>query len=254
MFRPETPSEEIEQHVEAVMTELVEELDHWVQQDHVPDGADDRAYVQAFSDVRDNSNRDQVALLHAAVARPHLAESLVQLNRRMDREDLDPGHPAGIIGVIVRLAMDGLWVSDILDSTRFDDGERRNEELEAQLEALRQETDAAVALEHWLDALGEWVTAFDGLPDPLRAALSQESSPLAITCQGFIATTEEFLGAAQREGTARSWVRGRDLFLAALATAWVRGAAMADEASAQAVREMIRSGWATPRPEDAPAN
>ena len=129
----------------------------------------------------------------------------------------------------------------------------RNEELEDQLEALRQETDAAVALEHWLDALGEWVTAFDGLPDPLRAALSQESSPLAITCQGFIATTEEFLGAAQREGTARSWVRGRDLFLAALATAWVRGAAMADEASAQAVREMIRSGWATPRHEDTPA-
>lgn len=129
----------------------------------------------------------------------------------------------------------------------------RNEELEAQREALRQEADAAVALEHWLDALGEWVTAFDGLPDPLRAALSQESSPLAITCQGFIATTEEFLGAAQREGAARSWVRGRDLFLAALATAWVRGAAMADEASAQAVREMIRSGWATPRPEDTPA-
>lgn len=129
----------------------------------------------------------------------------------------------------------------------------RNEELEAQLEALRQEADAAVALEHWLEVLGEWVTAFDGLPDPLRAALSQESSPLAITCQGFIATTEEFLGAAQREGTARSWVRGRDLFLAALATAWVRGAAMADEASAQAVREMVRSGWATSRPGDTPA-
>src|SRR5688500_7821476 len=97
----------------------------------------------------------------------------------------------------------------------------RNEELGAQLEALRQEADAAVALEHWLDALGEWVTAFDGLPDPLRAALSQESSPLAITCQGFIETTEEFLGAAQREGAARSWVRGQDLFLAALAAAWV---------------------------------
>lgn len=130
----------------------------------------------------------------------------------------------------------------------------RNEELEAQREALRQETDSAVALEHWLDALGEWVTAFDGLPDPLRAALSQESSPLAITCQGFITTTDEFLGAAQREGAARPWVRGQDLFLAALATAWVRGAAMADEASAQAVREMIRSGWATPRPEDTPAS
>ncbi len=129
----------------------------------------------------------------------------------------------------------------------------RNEELEAQREALRQETDAAVALEHWLEALGEWVTAFDGLPDPLRAALSEGSSPLAITCEGFITTTEEFLGAAQREGTARPWVRGRDLFLAALATAWVRGAAMADESSALAVREMIRSGWATPRPGDTPA-
>lgn len=129
----------------------------------------------------------------------------------------------------------------------------RNEELEAQLEALRQETDAAVALERWLEALGEWVTAFDGLPDPLRAALSHESSPLAITCQGFITTTDEFLGAAQREGAARPWVRGRDLFLAALATAWVRGAAMADESSAQAVREMIRSGWATPRPDNTPA-
>lgn len=125
MFRPETPNEEIERHVEAVMMELVEELDHWARQDPVTDGADDRAYVRAFSDVRDNSDRDQVALLHAAVARPHLAESLVQLNRRMDREDLDPGHPAGIIGVIVRLAMDGLWVSDILDSTRFGDDQRR---------------------------------------------------------------------------------------------------------------------------------
>ena len=125
MFRPDAPTEESEQHVEAVIMELVEELDDWAREDPVAEGADDRAYVRAFSDARDNSDRDQVVLLHAAVARPHLAEALIQLNRRMDREDLDPGHPAGIIGVIVRLAMDGLWVSDILDSTRFDDGQRR---------------------------------------------------------------------------------------------------------------------------------
>ncbi|GGG68870.1 TetR family transcriptional regulator [Kocuria dechangensis] len=129
----------------------------------------------------------------------------------------------------------------------------RNEELEVRREALRQETDSVAALEQWLEALGEWVTAFDGLPEPLRAALSQESSPLAITCQGFITTTDEFLAAAQRAGSARPWVRGRDLFLAALATAWVRGAAMSDEASAQALRDMVRSGWATPRPGDTPA-
>lgn len=124
MFRPEAPSEEIEHHVEAVMMDLVEELDHWVQEDPVPAGADDRAYVRAFSDVHDNSDRDQVTLLHAAVARPHLAESLIQLNRRMDRDDLDAGEPAGIIGVVVRLAMDGLWVSDILDPTRFSPAQR----------------------------------------------------------------------------------------------------------------------------------
>jgi AcrR family transcriptional regulator len=129
----------------------------------------------------------------------------------------------------------------------------RNEDLEARHRAIREETDSAAALEQWLEALGEWVTAFDGLPDPLRAALSEESSPLAITCQGFITTTDEFLAAAQREGTARPWVRGRDLFLAALATAWVRGAAMSDEASAQAMRDMVRSGWATPQAGDAPA-
>jgi hypothetical protein len=124
MFRPEAPSEQIEHHVEAVMMDLVEELDHWAREDPVPAGADDRAYVRAFSDVRENSDRDQVALLHAAVARPHLAESLIQLNHRMDRDDLDPGQPAGIIGVIVRLAMDGLWVSDILDPTRFSPEQR----------------------------------------------------------------------------------------------------------------------------------
>ena len=129
----------------------------------------------------------------------------------------------------------------------------RNEDLEARHRAIREETDSAAALEQWLEALGEWVTAFDGLPDPLRAALSEGSSPLAITCQGFITTTDEFLTAAQRKGTARPWVRGRDLFLAVLATAWARGAAMSDEASAQARRDMIRSGWATPQAGDAPA-
>lgn len=47
------------------------------------------------------------------------------MNRRLDREDLAPDEPAGIIGIIVRLAMDGLWVSDILDDIRFSAEERR---------------------------------------------------------------------------------------------------------------------------------
>lgn len=89
-----------------------------------PVGAEERAYIQAFSDARANSDRDQAALLATAISRPNLAESLLYLNRRLDQEDLAPDEPVGIIGIIVRLAMDGLWVSDILDDTRFNQRER----------------------------------------------------------------------------------------------------------------------------------
>ncbi|MFF2313020.1 TetR/AcrR family transcriptional regulator [Streptomyces albidoflavus] len=123
----------------------------------------------------------------------------------------------------------------------------RDEELEARREAIRHGvSDSRTALAQWLDALGEWVTAFDGLPEPLRAALSEGTSPLAITCQGFITTTEEFLHAAQGDGCAKPWVRARDLFLSTLATAWARGAAMADESSPDALVSLMRTGWETP--------
>jgi hypothetical protein len=98
------------------------------------------------------------------------------------------------------------------------------------------------------------VTAFDGLPEPLRIALSEEGSPLALTCQWFVEVTDDFLRAAQRDGGAQAWVRGRDLFLSALATGWVRGAALADASSADALRAMLRSGWATPASGEAPAS
>src|SRR5688500_7899646 len=79
----------------------------------------------------------------------------------------------------------------------------RDEELVARRIAIeREESDSTEALARWLDAMVEWVNAFDGLPEPLRAALSAESSPLALTCQGFITTTDAFLQAAQRDGGA----------------------------------------------------
>ena len=67
-----------------------------------------------------------------------------------------------------------------------------------------------------------------------------------MTCQGFITTTDEFLRAAQADGRARSDVRARDLFLAALAASWVRGAAMADESSSDALSALARRGWEAP--------
>lgn len=124
MFRPGAPVEEIEQDVEAMIIELVHKLGRLADSDPERVGASDRAYIKAFSDAESNSDTDQGALLATAVGRPNLAESLIYLNRRLDRDNLDPGQPTGIIGVIVRLAMDGLWVSDILDATRFDSPER----------------------------------------------------------------------------------------------------------------------------------
>ena len=92
--------------------------------------------------------------------------------------------------------------------------------------------------------MGEFISAFDGLPDPLRAALTEKASPLAITCRGFVTDTDTFLAAAQRDGNARPGVRGRELFLSVLATAWVADAALADESSANTLRALVRSGWA----------
>jgi hypothetical protein len=123
--------EEVERDVESVIIDLVHELGERADADPNPSGAEERAYIAAFSDVRANQNRNQAALLSTAIMRPNLAESLNYLNQRLDREDLDPRQPVGIIGIIVRLAMDGLWVSDILDSSRFkpEDRERITEVL-----------------------------------------------------------------------------------------------------------------------------
>ncbi|WP_328810519.1 TetR/AcrR family transcriptional regulator [Rhodococcus sp. NBC_00294] len=120
----------------------------------------------------------------------------------------------------------------------------RDEQLVSRMEDIRSTAPgSAEALSSWLDALVDWAGAFDGLPEPLRAATASEASPLAVTCQGYITTTDEFLAAAIEDGSARPEVRGRDLFLAALATSWVRGAAMADGRTVDALASLTREGW-----------
>ncbi|RII95371.1 TetR/AcrR family transcriptional regulator [Clavibacter michiganensis] len=122
----------------------------------------------------------------------------------------------------------------------------RDEAIVIERERLRiASSDTGNALAGWLDAVATWASAFDGLPEPLRAATMTDTSPLAVSCAGFITTTEEFLSAAQRDGLAREDVRARDLFLAALATSWVRGAALADHATSAALASLTRTGWAT---------
>ena len=131
----------------------------------------------------------------------------------------------------------------------------RDEAIVSERERLRVvSSDTGDALAGWLDAVATWAGAFDGLPEPLRAATMTDASPLATSCAGFITTTQEFLSAAQRDGLAREDVRARDLFLAALATSWVRGAALADHATSAALASLTRTGWSAAtraaRPDD----
>ena len=125
--------------------------------------------------------------------------------------------------------------------------EARWDELQARRETIqRHERDTVAALQAWLQALSEYVTVFDGLPDPLRVALGKDTSPLAITCEGLVETTGQFLAAAQRDGRAHSWLGARELFLSVLAAVWVGGAVLADEASTNALRSLLRTGWEKP--------
>ncbi|MDD7928583.1 helix-turn-helix domain-containing protein [Microbacterium sp. NM3R9] len=122
----------------------------------------------------------------------------------------------------------------------------RDDEIGVRRDAITRSTsDAGDALAQWLDALIEWASAFDGLPEPLRAALGEIPSPLTSTCEGYVVETDRFLARAQDEGLARADVRGRDLFLMALAISWTRGAAMADGASTSLMPHILRAGWAT---------
>lgn len=119
------------------------------------------------------------------------------------------------------------------------------------LDARRAEIEAKhgdplAALELWLTALGDYVTVFDGLPGPLREALSETTSPLAITCEWLVEVTGQFLAAAQAAGCARPWVRDRNLVLTVLASKWVSDAQLADEGSGESLRAIVREGWHMP--------
>lgn len=122
----------------------------------------------------------------------------------------------------------------------------------ANLEQVRtaitaEERDPERALQRWIEALGTWMNAYEGLPEPLRAAWSQPSSVLMPTCTSMVEASSVFLEAAQRSGQARAALSGRDIFLAALAIAWAGAASGGADSDARPVLlEVLRSGWALP--------
>jgi len=108
------------------------------------------------------------------------------------------------------------------------------------IEAENHTTGRALAL--WIEALGDWMQAYEGLPEPLRAACRIDSA-LTPTCLDVITTTEKMVRAAQADGHARPDITGRTVFLGALAIAWAGGATAADQTTQSVLREVLRAGW-----------
>ncbi|MET4594517.1 MULTISPECIES: TetR/AcrR family transcriptional regulator [unclassified Sphingomonas] len=103
--------------------------------------------------------------------------------------------------------------------------------------------DSGKVLERWIDALGEWMRAYDGLPEPLRAGWSVTASPFKSTCDGIIESTDTFLRAAQRDGFAQATASATDIFLGSLAVAWASGRTSARTDTQDRLRNLFRNGW-----------
>ena len=121
-------------------------------------------------------------------------------------------------------------------------GERYDALLRAR-DTLTEDADAGHALDQWVLQLGRWMSAYDGLPEPLRMAWLRPDSPLGPTCRTLEQATAQLLLAAQRAHQARASISARDLFLLALAIAWAGGASAADDQTRQSLHAVLRAGW-----------
>jgi AcrR family transcriptional regulator len=119
----------------------------------------------------------------------------------------------------------------------------RQAELLARAEEARRIADPDGALRGWLEALQDYLHTFNGLPAPVLAALEEQASPLAVSCQNLIAITGEFLVRAQEQGHARGSVTANDLFLGALGMAWVSDQVEAYGATREALETIFAYGY-----------
>ncbi|MFB4285758.1 TetR/AcrR family transcriptional regulator [Nonomuraea sp. MTCD27] len=96
----------------------------------------------------------------------------------------------------------------------------RSEELVARQADIAQLGDECEALRQWLRAMEDYFSAFSGLPKPLMAAARAQvpDNPLTLPCDTLIATTDEYVRAAQFTGRVRASVTGYDLFLASVSS------------------------------------
>ena len=108
----------------------------------------------------------------------------------------------------------------------------------------RAELSADERLERWSEALLRYMTSYEGLPQPLRAALDRESSPLSLRCDVVIGWTDALVEAAKAQGVVKDFVTGRDFYRAVLGAAWVAAASgPVGTASVESIRRINREGW-----------
>ncbi|MEX5272004.1 TetR family transcriptional regulator [Kocuria sabuli] len=119
-FHPTDFRDDTVHDIEAEVLTMIERMDELVEEDPITAGAPERAYLRTHEEGYHDDTRDQRALLLDILARPELADELHLLHRSLDREALHPGPGPGLLGIIIRLAMDGLWLSDLTDPDRFE--------------------------------------------------------------------------------------------------------------------------------------
>ena len=121
----------------------------------------------------------------------------------------------------------------------------RQAELVRASRAAQAIADPDAALGRWLEALQDHLRSFDGLPAPVLAAVREQASPLALSCDSLLAITGEFLARAQAHGHARASVTAGDLFLGALGIAWVLNRAGASGTPPASLNRLLAHGYLT---------
>ena len=119
----------------------------------------------------------------------------------------------------------------------------RQSEVLARADAARAIGSADDALAVWLGALQDYLCTYDGLPTPVLAAVREDTSLLALSCENLITLTAEVLARAQAEGHARATITPQDLFLSVLGAAWVVNRTKADSARKDALASIIARGY-----------
>lgn len=119
----------------------------------------------------------------------------------------------------------------------------RQEELIARAAEAREIKDSAAALDAWMAALQDYLRTFNGLTGPVLAAIKEQTSPLALSCERLVSITGEFLIRAQHQGRARAAVTANELFLGALGIAGVLGRADACGTTREALNEIFAHGY-----------